>query len=119
MPRAAYASETSIPAKANGTIDSATSPGSGQSFTVAEVARRLAEALGREDVAPEIMQRYRVGDIRHCFADISRARAALGYEPKVGLDEGLTELAGWLEGRHADDRVAEARAELTARGLTV
>ncbi|HYG66424.1 MAG TPA: NAD-dependent epimerase/dehydratase family protein, partial [Anaeromyxobacteraceae bacterium] len=93
--------------------------GSGRSFTVAEVAGRLAEALGREDVAPEITQRYRVGDIRHCFADISRAREVLGYRPRVSFEAGLAELAGWLEGQIAHDRVSEASQELVARGLSL
>jgi dTDP-L-rhamnose 4-epimerase len=52
--------------------------------------------------------KYRVGDIRHCFADITLARQLLGYEPAVGLDDGLVELAGWLEGQVADDRVEQA-----------
>jgi dTDP-L-rhamnose 4-epimerase len=93
--------------------------GSGQSFTVAEVARRLAEALGREDVAPEITQRYRVGDIRHCFADIGRAREVLGYLPRVSFEAGLEELTEWLEGQIAHDRVGEASDELVARGLSL
>ncbi len=93
--------------------------GSGRSTTVLEVARRLAAVLGRDDVAPEVTGRYRVGDIRHCFADISRARAVLGYEPRVDFDAGLEELAGWLEGQIAHDRVGEASAELAARGLSL
>jgi dTDP-L-rhamnose 4-epimerase len=93
--------------------------GSGESFSVLEVAERLAAAVGREGVAPEVTQRYRVGDIRHCFADISKARRILGYEPAVGFEEGLEALAGWLEGRIAHDRVGEASAELAARGLTL
>lgn len=93
--------------------------GSGRSFTVAEVARRLALALGREEVEPEITQRCRVGDIRHCFADIGRARAVLGYHPRVSFEDGLAELAGWLEGQIAHDRVTEASQELVARGLSL
>jgi dTDP-L-rhamnose 4-epimerase len=93
--------------------------GSGRSFSVLEVAERLAAAVGREDVTPEVTQRYRVGDIRHCFADIGKARAVLGYEPRVGFEDGLLELAGWLEGRIAHDRVGEASAELAARGLSL
>jgi dTDP-L-rhamnose 4-epimerase len=75
--------------------------------------------LGKEHIEPEILGKYRVGDIRHCFADISKARQVLGYEPQVSLEEGLTELAAWLEGQAAVDRVAQASAELTSRGLTV
>ena len=93
--------------------------GSGQDLTVLEVAARLAAALGREDLAPEITQRFRVGDIRHCFADLTRARRVLGYAPAVSLENGLEELAGWLEGQIAHDRVPEASSELSARGLSL
>jgi dTDP-L-rhamnose 4-epimerase len=93
--------------------------GSGQSYTVREIAERVSTVLGKEYLEPEITGRYRVGDIRHCFADITRARGLLGYAPRVGLDDGLTELAQWLDGQRAEDRVAQAREELTARGLTV
>ena len=93
--------------------------GSGRHYTIREVAERVAHAVGKEPIRPEITGKYRVGDIRHCVADITLARAGLGYEPRVMLEEGLIELAGWLEGQVADDRVAEASAELAARGLTV
>ena len=62
---------------------------------------------------------YRVGDIRHCFADIGKARAVLGYAPQVSFEAGLAELAAWLEGQVSIDRVDDARRELVARGLTV
>lgn len=93
--------------------------GSGRSYTVREIAERIATVIGKEYLRPEITGKYRVGDIRHCFADISRARASLGYEPRVELEKGLIELAGWLEGQVATDRVEEASAELAARGLTL
>lgn len=93
--------------------------GSGQPQTVREIAARLARVMGKERIRPEILGKYRVGDIRHCFADITRARQVLGYEPQVALDEGMAELASWLEGRAAVDRVAQASAELSQRGLTV
>jgi dTDP-L-rhamnose 4-epimerase len=92
--------------------------GSGQSYTVREVADMLAAILGKR-IAPDICGKYRVGDIRHCFADISRAREVLGYEPRVMLEDGLVELAEWLQDQAADDRVDEASHELAARGLTV
>ena len=93
--------------------------GSGRQYTVLEIARAMAEVMGREEIEPEITGKYRVGDIRHCFADITLARRTLGYEPQMPLEQGLIELASWLEGQVAYDRVAEARAELAARGLTV
>jgi dTDP-L-rhamnose 4-epimerase len=93
--------------------------GSGVSASVLDIATRMAAALDCEELGPEITGQYRVGDIRHCFADISRARAVLGYEPQLTLEAGLMELAGWLGGQEAFDHVAEANAELAARGLTV
>jgi dTDP-L-rhamnose 4-epimerase len=93
--------------------------GSGRSYSVRGIAERLADVLGAGGVEPEVTGRYRVGDIRHCFADITLARQVLGYEPRVGLEEGLVELAAWLEQQVATDRAAEARAELDSRGLTV
>jgi dTDP-L-rhamnose 4-epimerase len=93
--------------------------GSGQSFTIVEIAQKLAKILGKEDLVPEISGQYRVGDIRHCFSDISKAKEILKYEPQLTLDEGLIELAEWLQGQTAEDNVAEAKSELAARGLTV
>lgn len=93
--------------------------GGGTPYTIAEVARKIARAVRREDLEPEISGRYRVGDIRHCFADIRLARRVLGYEPRVTFDEGLVELAGWLEGQVAIDAVDSARAELDRRGLAI
>jgi dTDP-L-rhamnose 4-epimerase len=92
--------------------------GSGRAYTVSEVALLLANVLGRAE-SPEICGKYRVGDIRHCFADITLARRTLGYEPRVPLEDGIIELADWLEGQVPHDRVEEASAQLAARGLTV
>ncbi len=91
----------------------------GHRYTIRTVAQKMARCLGREHLRPEITGRYRVGDIRHCFADITRARETLGYRPHVSLDEGLADLARWLEKQEACDRVAQASDELAARGLMV
>jgi dTDP-L-rhamnose 4-epimerase len=93
--------------------------GSGQPHTVRDVAALLARMLGRRHIEPVVSDKYRAGDIRHCFADISRARQVLGFEPRVTLREGLEELAEWLEGQRPEDRVERANAELHTRGLTV
>jgi len=92
--------------------------GSGRSVTVREVADLVAGILGKA-VEPEICGKYRVGDIRHCFADISRISSELGYKPAVTLEDGMVELAEWLQHQAPDDRVAQASQELAARGLTV
>jgi dTDP-L-rhamnose 4-epimerase len=93
--------------------------GSGNSYQIREIAERMAETLGKQDIQPKVMGQYRVGDIRHCFADISQARNVLGYEPRVSFEQGIEELASWLEGQAAMDHVAEACTELSTRGLTV
>lgn len=92
--------------------------GSGDACAVRDVAVRVSRLLGRS-IAPVVTGRYRVGDIRHCFADVTLARETLGYRPLVALEEGLTELAGWLEGQIPQDYVERASQELAARGLTV
>ncbi|MGE0128429.1 MAG: NAD-dependent epimerase/dehydratase family protein [Blastocatellales bacterium] len=92
--------------------------GGGKDYAIREIAERMAVALGKERVEPEITGRYRAGDIRHCYADITLARRVLGYEPRVTLEEGLIELASWLETQSAVDRVTQANAELAERGLT-
>lgn len=93
--------------------------GSGETVTVREVAARLAAVTGRAEIEAEVTGKYRVGDIRHCFADISKARDLLGYEPRVDLGTGMAELAAWLEGQSAEDSVESAHGELAARGLTL
>jgi len=92
--------------------------GSGRSYTVLDVAALLGKVLAI-DVQPDVCGKYRVGDIRHCFADITRAQRVLGYQPQVAFEDGVIELAEWLEGQVAFDHVAEASAELAVRGLTV
>ena len=93
--------------------------GSGRQNTITGIAERMADVLGKERLRPEITGKYRVGDVRHCFPDISRAVSVLGYTPRISFDEGLVSLAAWLEGQVAIDRVEEARAELAQRGLAV
>jgi dTDP-L-rhamnose 4-epimerase len=92
--------------------------GSGASVTIREAALLLAEALC-VSIEPEITGECRVGDVRHCFPDIGKARAMLDYRPRYSLATGLKKLVGWLDGRIAVDRVGEARAALAARGLTL
>jgi dTDP-L-rhamnose 4-epimerase len=93
--------------------------GSGRRFTIRQVAEQIAQVLDKEHIEPVITGQYRVGDIRHCFADISLARDALGYNPRVDFEEGLADLAAWLEEQEAIAPAPDAGAELSLRGLTV
>ena len=84
---------------------------------VLSIARDLASVMGCDKLTPHVLGKYRAGDIRHCFADISRSRLELGFEPQVDFRKGLEELAGWLAGQVAVDTVDQAREELENRGL--
>jgi dTDP-L-rhamnose 4-epimerase len=100
-------------------VGQALNVGSGRAITVREVGETLARVLGVQ-IEPEVTGRYRIGDIRHCYADISRARALLGYEPQVTLEDGMAELVAWLEEQERpEDDIQRHAAELAARGLTV
>lgn len=91
---------------------------SGTPVTIRDVADRTASALG-SSIEPEITGKHRVGDIRHCFADIRLADEVLGWRPRMTMEAGITDLASWLEGQKAIDRAKEARTELAARGLMI
>ena len=84
-------------------------------MSVLDVAEALARGLG-VDVEPEVRDEYRAGDIRHCFADISLARAELGLRAAGLLRGRMRELAGWLADQEAGDRVDEATAALLRVG---
>lgn len=91
--------------------------GSGRDVSILEVGAALAGAMGVPELTPEVMGKARVGDIRHCFADISLAREVLGFAPRRTFDDSLAELAEWVRRQQAEDRVHDARRELEQRGL--
>ena len=91
--------------------------GSGSPVSIGDVATELTRCLG-ESIPAEITGKYRAGDIRHCFADISRARQALGYQPRYKFADGIAELIEWLRSQTADDKAAAMVSELKAYGLT-
>jgi dTDP-L-rhamnose 4-epimerase len=101
----------------DGADDRAVNVASGRSASVLEIADALASVLGK-NIAPEIPDTYRAGDIRHCFADVTLARELLGFEAEADRDEALADLAQWLEAQSATDRFDRAAAELAERKLT-
>ena len=88
----------------------------GRRVRVLELAGLIVAALESE-LEPEVTGEYRVGDIRHCFADVARAHELLGFEARRELVEGIPELAEWVAGQTAAERGDEALAGLRARGL--
>lgn len=91
--------------------------GSGRAYTISQVATLLAEAMDLPDIAPDIMNKARSGDIRNCFADISKARELLGFEPAFPLETSLTPFVEWVRDTGAIDRAAEMKQQLEERGL--
>lgn len=92
--------------------------GSGNPVSIRRVAELLAGPLGSKGLEPIVTGKYRAGDIRHCYADISKARNLLGYEPQVSHEEGFAELAAWLESQEAEDKADTMLQQLAAHGLT-
>jgi dTDP-L-rhamnose 4-epimerase len=92
--------------------------GSGRSFSIATLASLLINACGAK-LEPYISQRYRRGDIRHCYADIKRASKLLGYRPSVGIREALKDIFTWAKDHHwgAIDLFEKALRELEERKL--
>ncbi len=91
--------------------------GTGDPISVNNVAKLLGAELGVE-IEPEVTGQHRAGDIRHCYADPSRARDLLGFEAEVPFSSGVAELMQWVCQQTAADEVDRARSELEARGLT-
>lgn len=91
--------------------------GSGQAYEIYEVAALLAQAMGAPEILPDITGKTRSGDIRHCFADIARARELLGFEPRHRLESSIGDFAQWVRGTTAIDRSAQMKRMLEERGL--
>ncbi|MBA2629880.1 MAG: nucleoside-diphosphate-sugar epimerase, partial [Thermoleophilaceae bacterium] len=88
----------------------------GRRIGVRELAEQLAGALG-SGIQPEVTGQFRAGDIRHCFADTTRATELLGFRAERDLSEGLPELAEWVAGQDVAENGDRAAADLRARGL--
>ena len=90
--------------------------GTGVPTSVREVAAVIAHGLGK-DIEPEVVNQYRAGDIRHCYADTRLAEELLGFRAEIPFELGMEDLLAWLEGQEAADTVDAAREALVARGL--
>jgi dTDP-L-rhamnose 4-epimerase len=91
--------------------------GSGQPTSVERVALLLKELLGGK-TPPIVSGEYRLGDIRHGYADLTAIRAQLGFLPEVTLEQGLDRFVAWLGTQPVEpDRLDLATQELLERGL--
>lgn len=92
--------------------------GNGKSTTVLELATILTKYINPK-LVPEIAGKYRMGDIRHCYADISKAQEILGYNPKYDVESGVKDFLSWAEKEEAKDFSDNAERELTKKGLLI
>ena len=93
--------------------------GSGSPITVREMANVLARLL-HKNIGPEVLGKYRVGDIRHCFGDISKIERILGFKPRRDFQRGMSELIDWVaEAKQPVNRSADSINELESSKLVV
>jgi dTDP-L-rhamnose 4-epimerase len=94
--------------------------GSGTRITIREIATTLSGLLGT-DIAPTLLNQGRAFDIRHNFADISRAQQTLGFAPRVNFEHGMAGLIEWARSSPdgAVDMFERAFGELKEKGLVV
>lgn len=94
--------------------------GTGVKTTVMEVANTLKQVYGSASLL-EISGDYRIGDIRHNFADLGQARQQLGFSPKVDFKTGMARFSQWVlsEGKYETSGTSYEQSieELRARGL--
>jgi dTDP-L-rhamnose 4-epimerase len=90
--------------------------GSGLPHTFRSVSATMGAIMGKTHVTPLTTGTHRIGEVRHCFADISRAREVLGYAPQVSLAEGLTDLVSWVAEQMAEEREQELEQRKISTG---
>ena len=91
--------------------------GTGVAIDVLTVANTLKEKYGI-DVPITVSGNYRLGDIRHNFADITKARLLLGFEPKWNFTDGIGEFARWVDAQEIqEDRYEQSIEEMRLKGL--
>jgi dTDP-L-rhamnose 4-epimerase len=91
--------------------------GTGRPTSVLQVADLLAKELGWTG-GFEVTRKFRAGDIRHCFADISHIRQSIGYEPRYLFEDGVRELVAWVRQQQAAEGSSrDADQQLAAYGL--
>jgi len=90
--------------------------GTGRRTTLVELASFLIKSINPK-LKMQITDKFREGDIRHCFADIAKIKRKLGFYPRIKLESGLGDLLNWLKNNKAIDRVSKMSSELQKRGL--
>jgi dTDP-L-rhamnose 4-epimerase len=92
--------------------------GTGAPTNLQQLIEALSTALSiKRDEPIQAANRFRAGDIRHCFADISKITAELGYKPQTPIETGIKDLTEWLQWQTPRDVLSQAMSELETKGL--
>jgi len=92
--------------------------GTGRQLSIKQVGEAIATELGKPTNDFVVNNQYRAGDIRHCYADVSKAGKILGFKAETAFEEGVAELCSWVGSQTSTDMVDKATTELQKRGLT-
>ncbi len=90
--------------------------GSQNPISIKGVAETIAKLYG-SDLKPEITNKFRKGDVRHCFADISKIKSKLDFAPSISFEKGMKEIIEWSQNVKAEDKFEQAAEELKKKGL--
>lgn len=91
--------------------------GTGVATDVLTVANTLCEKYGIQ-VPIKVSGNYRLGDIRHNYADISLARNILGFEPKWSFSDGIAQFCKWVDKQEVqEDKYEASIEEMKKKGL--
>jgi len=90
--------------------------GTGRPTSVLQLARLLGEHL-KINLEPKVLNRFRAGDVRYCYADISKIETVLGYKPRMSFEQGVPDLISWVAQQRHKDSVPGAMGELKSLGL--
>jgi dTDP-L-rhamnose 4-epimerase len=90
--------------------------GTGNPHSILDIASTIV-SLCYKDLKPVVLNRFRAGDIRHCYADAAKIKDKLGFKPRITFQEGMKKLILWSEKEKAVDLTGKAQQELKKRGL--
>jgi dTDP-L-rhamnose 4-epimerase len=90
--------------------------GTGSPTSINDIARVLLK-LFNKNITPNVTNKFRQGDTRHCFGNTKKIENKLGYKPRISLEDGFRELVEWSDKEKAVDKFEKATRELAKRKL--
>ena len=91
--------------------------GSGIPLTIKSISETLAKLYGKEEIVPDVQNKFRKGDVRHCYADIRKIKSLLNWKPSITFEEGMKEYIEWSKKQESVDMFEKAAQELKEKRL--